>query len=93
MILLTFKADITIFALLACAPTIVKIVTDPIAWDGCLRCVPCGGPRGLVWTRLEAQEDVATWIFAPPGHGIVLAFKNACGHEGIVVLAEGVEFV
>ena len=32
----------TLFALFACAATVIEIATDLIAWDGCSRCVPRG---------------------------------------------------
>lgn len=93
VILLTLEADATFFALFACAATVIEIATDLIAWDGCSRCVPRGGSDGLVWTRLEAQKYISTWILAPLGHGIDMAFEDTRDHESIVEFAERVKCV
>ena len=91
--MLTVGADMTIFALLACALALIEISTDILAGGEGFGDHVCGGLRGLTKAYFAHQEVAATPILKGPGGGVILAKKNACSHEGCVVRPNGVKFI
>lgn len=93
MILLTVKADMTVFALIACAFTLIEIATDILARGEGFGGHICGGLGGLPKAYFAHQEVAAASILQCLGFGHVLAKKHACSHKGSVISSNGVKFV